>query len=312
MILLDLSGYLYGSTQRFPDEFEGRTHKEQKQALTKIVLADILNIKQKFSQEYGELIICCDYKPYWRKESFPQYKASRDATKDKSKLDWDILGPVFREFREDLKENFLWKVLRVSLAEADDIFGVLVKWALVNYVTDTGLDIIQKPVLLVSTDGDNIQLTKNSNVRQWSPKTKKYIDRLSKEDMRQFKIEHIVKGDTGDGIPNIFMPADFFVSKEPGQRQKTVTKSLLELFYKDKDTIRTELEAKFDEDQIKLIRERYLQNRLLTDYNCIPEHITNSIIDAHVNYTHTGSRDKIREYLVKNRCAILLSDLQNF
>jgi hypothetical protein len=33
--------------------------------------------KKKFGNKYGDMVICCDDKNYWRKEIFPYYKASR-------------------------------------------------------------------------------------------------------------------------------------------------------------------------------------------------------------------------------------------
>ncbi len=42
-----------------------------------MVLNSLRGYKQKFSHEFGELVICCDDKRYWRREVFPHYKANR-------------------------------------------------------------------------------------------------------------------------------------------------------------------------------------------------------------------------------------------
>ena len=42
-----------------------------------IILNNIRLIRNKFKNDYGEIVLCCDAGNYWRKDIFPHYKASR-------------------------------------------------------------------------------------------------------------------------------------------------------------------------------------------------------------------------------------------
>ena len=53
-----------------------------------MILSSLLMYKQKFSQQYGELTICCDSPKSWRKEVFPFYKANRKNYRESSDFDW--------------------------------------------------------------------------------------------------------------------------------------------------------------------------------------------------------------------------------
>lgn len=45
--------------------------------LRHMILNTIRALNMKFKNEYGELVIACDDKNYWRKDIFPYYKAKR-------------------------------------------------------------------------------------------------------------------------------------------------------------------------------------------------------------------------------------------
>ena len=49
------------------------------------VLNNIRLIRQKFKNQYGEVVICCDGRNSWRKQISPQYKANRKKSKDDNK-----------------------------------------------------------------------------------------------------------------------------------------------------------------------------------------------------------------------------------
>ena len=60
--------------------------------------------------------------------------------------------------------------------------------------------IIHKKYMIVSSDRDFLQLQRFRNVRQFSPLLKK---ELSVDNPRVYLQNHIIRGDKGDGIPNI-------------------------------------------------------------------------------------------------------------
>ena len=110
-------------------------------------LQSIKYYRTKFINEFGEVIICCDNKNYWRKKVFPQYKINRKRTKQYQTRDWSMVFKCLNQVREELKENFPYIVLEIISAEADDIIGVLSE-----HLTDK--------TVIVSGDKDFLQLQK--------------------------------------------------------------------------------------------------------------------------------------------------------
>jgi len=43
--------------------------------------------RKKFTEEYGEIVICADGKNTWRREAYPYYKANRKKSRDESGMD---------------------------------------------------------------------------------------------------------------------------------------------------------------------------------------------------------------------------------
>jgi 5'-3' exonuclease len=173
-----------------------------------MVLNSIRSYKQKFSQEYGEIVIACDDKNYWRKQLFPYYKANRKKHRDSSELDWTTIFNCFNKIKQELKDNFPYRVIQVETAEADDIIATL-----------AGYD--QQDTLILSGDKDFIQLH-NDTIKQYDPVKKKFIKH---DNPVGYLYEHILKGDAGDGIPNILSDDDVFVVE--GKRQNLLHKNVL-------------------------------------------------------------------------------------
>ena len=75
-----------------------------------MVLNSLRGYKQKFSREFGELVICCDDKRYWRREVFPHYKANRKKDREASGIDWSTLFDTMAKIKEELREHMPYKV----------------------------------------------------------------------------------------------------------------------------------------------------------------------------------------------------------
>ena len=69
--------------------------------------------------------------------------------------------------------------------------------------------------MIVSNDKDFQQLQRYPNVHQYSPLKK---TQLVCENPEKFLLEHIIKGDVSDGVPNILSDDDVFVNKEKRQK----------------------------------------------------------------------------------------------
>ena len=173
-----------------------------------IVLNCYRSYRQKFGKEFGELVLCHDSGQNWRETYFPQYKANRKKTRSDDPAKWEKFFSIMNNIRSEVIEVFPYKNMRVAHCEADDIIGVLAK----TYAPT-------ERILILSADKDFIQLHLYPNIKQYSPMQKKFITNPSPSD---FLKEHILKGDSGDGIPNILSDDDVFV--DDTKRQTPVTK----------------------------------------------------------------------------------------
>ena len=301
MILLDYSQVALSNILSFQRDIKRNSASDKTEDTINIirhaVLSSIKFYKKKYGKEFGNVVIACDGKKYWRKEHFQYYKASRSANRAKSDLDWGLIFDTMSAIREDIVKYFPYKVIHIDRCEGDDIIAVLTKWAQENDFVTEGLYQEPQKILIVSSDKDFKQLHKYGNVKQWSPMQKKFVESGK---IGEYLIEHIVRGDSGDGIPNIFSNDDVFVNSE--DRHTAVTAKKLAKF----------LDKKFDACENDVERRNWDRNRLLVDFEYIPEDITNLVIDSYKTANVVGDKMSIYNYLVKHRCRMLLDDLQDF
>jgi hypothetical protein len=297
MILVDYSQVALANFLSFKAELTRGSEAEIINLIRHSTLSTLKYYKKKYGNEYGEMVICCDGRKYWRREFFEHYKAGRKKARDASDLNWTLIFDTLSQLRNDLVENFPYRVLHLDRAEADDIIAVLAKWTQENGMVQQGLVEEPQKVLVLSSDGDFIQLQQYDNVTQWSPMQKKYIKANMKE-LHEKKITHIVKaGD--DGIPNILSADDVFVK---GERQKPVSAKRLQEFIENGF-----IACKNDDE-----RRNWHRNSTLVDFNFIPEDIQNSIVDAYINSKPVKDKMKIMTYLANHRCKLLLEELEDF
>ena len=297
MILVDYSQVALAAILTFQRELKG-TESEVKNLIRHVTLSTIKSYKKKYGKEYGELVICCDGRKYWRKEFFEHYKGSRKKNRDASDLDWKLIFDTLSEMREDIAKHFPWRVIHVDRAEADDIIAVMSKWLQENQLVQEGLVEETQKVLILSSDKDFKQLQLYPTVKQWSPMQKKYIT-ATKQEIRDFMIEHIVKGDTGDGVPNILSKDDVFMI---GERQKPMSaKRLAEFIDKGFDACKNDDE-----------RRNWHRNATLVDFQFIPEDVQKSIVDTYLSNKPNGDKMTVMNYLMEHRCRLLLEELEDF
>ena len=173
-----------------------------------MILNSLRMYRQNYFKEFGEFVICYDSKNYWRREYFPEYKAGRRKSRETSSHDWNDIFECLNTIKSEIKDNFPYKVLEVYGAEADDIIATLCG----------ELEFDNGKTLILSGDKDFIQLHKFKNVKQYSPITKKFING---EDPKEYLYQHILKGDSSDGVPNVLSPDNTFVD---GLRQRPLSK----------------------------------------------------------------------------------------
>lgn len=253
--------------------------------LRHMILNTLRANRMKFKDEFGELVICADDKNYWRRQTFPYYKANRKKNRDESELDWSAIFNALNKIRDEIKTFFPYKVIQIETAEADDVIGTIVHHE--GTELNTG-----KPILILSGDKDYIQLHKYANVKQYDPTRKRWITHSSPE---KYLYEHIIKGDTGDGVPNILSPDNCLVV---GQRQRPITKKRLEEW----DDINTM------QDEVK---RNYMRNKALIDLSQVPAHIKEAVMNEWLA-TSDADRSQLFNYFIKNKLKNLMESISEF
>ena len=261
-----------------------------------LILNNIRYYRTRFTEEYGEVVLCCDSRHYWRKDYFPNYKANRKVDRKKSEYNWDLIFETLNNIRDEIRENFPYKVIEVYGAEADDVIAILLKHKGEN------------KNIIVSSDKDFIQLH-STQVDQYSPVTKKLI---KNDDPWSYLAEHIIKGDRSDGVPNILSPDDTFTeSKRQKPIRKTVIAELLEgMMFLDAerqpDTLATM--ARCPKDTWK---RNWKRNETLIDLSKIPGVVRDDILKEY-NDVKTADRSKLFGYFVEKKLSKLIQSIGDF
>lgn len=277
MLIVDLNQVLFSN---FFASVGRHTNIEiEENLLRHMVLNVIRSINVKFRKDYGKMIIANDNIKYWRKEFFPFYKASRKKSRDASDLDWTAIFECLGNIKSDLKEYFPYKFMEVDGAEADDIIGAIC------------MEVRDENILIVSGDKDFQQLQVFSNVKQFDPINKRWI---KCSDPKGFLKDHILKGDRGDGIPNILSPDNCFVMNENQKRLTTKRIQRLQTITEDMPEYRN-----------------YIRNQTLIDLTCMPDELRHKIVEEYYKETNTD-RSKLLPYFMKHRLNNLMESLSEF
>ena len=289
MIIVDLNQIMISNLMV---QLNGRNAEPLSEDLVRhMVLNSLRAHNKKFRKEYGEMIIACDSKNVWRREYFPNYKAGRKANREKSEHDWDEIFNILHMIKNEIKTFLPYKVIEVETCEADDIIATLIKR--VKRVVSPAHE---KKVLILSGDKDFIQLHKE-NVKQYNPVLNKYVGKG--ENPAEYLIEHILKGDRSDGIPNILSDDNVFVE---GRRQKPLSKKKLNNWVND-----VFFYTNFTEEEEK----NYNRNRKLIDLSSIPQEIEDKI-NNEFNDVKVASRDKILGYFINKKLKTLIEVIDEF
>ena len=100
-------------------QINGRNKVELNEDLVRhMVLNSLRGHNKKFRKEYGEMVIACDSKNVWRREIFPNYKAGRKATREKSQHDWDAIFSMLHTIKDEIRSFLPYKVIELETAEA--------------------------------------------------------------------------------------------------------------------------------------------------------------------------------------------------
>lgn len=282
MIIIDYSGISIAPIVM------GQAKFNDENLLRHMILNTIRMYRQKF-KKYGEVVIVADAGGNWRKEVYPEYKAKRKQNREESKIDWDEAFRIINMVLSELKEYFPYKVIHQWGCEADDAIAEIVKWTqeFGNY----------EEVMIVSADKDFKQLQKYNNVHQYSPMTKKLI---KVDNPRLELLEHILSGDTGDGVPNVMSDDKVFAE---GRKQNTLTAKKKEALVKDPHALGEKVYRNF-------LRNKKMID--LTEESAIPDNIRKEIISTFETQNKSENSKKVLNFFIKNQCRNLIEVLDEF
>ena len=246
-----------------------------------MILNSIRMYRTMFKEKHGEVVLAYDSRHYWRRDIFPEYKASRKKGRENNQEQWDKIFNFLGRLKKEFKEMLPYKFIEVYGAEADDIIGTLCR------------EYQDQKTMIISGDKDFIQLQKYDNVSQYSPITKKMVNGHNPS---TYIKEHILKGDTGDGIPNVLSPDHTFVE---GLRQRPLSKTKIESWKKSETGMSNE------------VKRNYQRNQRLIDLDNTPKDLQQSILDT-FNEAPCGDRSKILTYFIEKKLKELTDSIGDF
>jgi 5'-3' exonuclease, N-terminal resolvase-like domain/T4 RNase H, C terminal len=282
MIIVDLSQV---SISNLMVQIGNHTNSKLEEGMLRhMVLNTLRSIRTKFpADKWGEMVIACDNKKYWRRDAFPYYKANRRKARDASELDWHAIFDFLHRFRAELVENFPYRVIDVEGAEADDVIATLVQRVTTEKVT------------VISGDKDFMQLQRYPHVSQYDPVRKRV---LKCEDPMAFLREHVIRGDVGDGVPNVLSPDNCLVS---GERQKVLTQKRM-------DALLSPLAiGSMSPDVVR----NFKRNELLIDLTNVPSEVRDRVMESYELQAGKG-RERLFDYMFTHRLNKLMEAISDF
>ena len=284
MVLVDFNGLAIGSIMGQLSRGE-----ELSENLVKHIILNNLRVyRNKYPEsKHGKMVIACDSYS-WRKDVFPEYKAARKANRATDKHDWPMIFDLIEDTLKDLRENFPYAVIKIDSAEADDIIG-----ALTVHKADFG----GEDVVIISADKDFIQLQQYGHVEQWSPMFNKMI---KEDNPRRYLFEHLLKGDSGDGVPNANSHDDVFTT---GSRQTPMTQKAIDKYWDNRDDLEMIMKPN--------VFRNFMRNVQMIDLTNTPDGIREEAINKYENYVYP-TRTNILTYLVEHRMKMLVDCAAEF
>jgi hypothetical protein len=276
MILLDLNQLVFSTIS-----VQSAKQEINEDLIRHIVLNCIRLHRNKFYDKYGEIVIATDNKHYWRRDVFPYYKANRKKDREKSSLNWPLIFECMSKIKTEIKETFPYKFIDVYGAEADDVISVLIE--AMPYTENA---------LIISGDKDFIQLqTVKPYVDQYDPARKRW---LTHNNPAEYLEEHIIKGDRGDGVPNIRTPDSALAV---GERQKTISRKMLDSWR--------------EEGVPRELDRNYQRNKMLIDLTQIPSDVKMAILEEYEKPVK-GKRSCLFGYFFKHNLKNLMETIHEF
>lgn len=216
---------------------------------------DVIELINTFAPD--RCVLAMDADTYWRKEVYPEYKANRRRFKDGAIVDFESFDSFYQGYMTDFAFSFTnVPCIKVADSEADDVIAVLTKY-------HSGLG---DSIVVVSADKDFNQLTSYPNVKHYSPMTRREVLTINPKKELEIKV---ICGDSNDDIPPI----------KRGIGAKTAEK----LLNSGADILNS---------SDTVLAENYKRNRILIDFDLIPDRISRTIIEEYKKFTSVSVSGK--------------------
>ena len=282
MILIDNNQIIISNIfQMQKQNLEG----DKESILRHLVLNTYRMYRKKFFSQFGELVICHDSSNCWRKDILPEYKGNRKKVQKNSDMDWEEVHQLMDAVRKDIEENLPYKNIKVDRAEADDIIFSLCR----RYHQE-------QEILIISNDKDFQQLQVFPSVKQFSPTKKKY---LVCDNPKLFLLDHIIRGDSSDGVPNILSDDDSFVNED--KRQKRLTSKRFEEIYNLFE----------NNEHLKEHSRNWNRNEMLINLFKVPDEVQDMSVSKFENCT-PPDRSNLLNYFMERQLKNLMGSIEDF
>ncbi len=116
-----------------------------------------------------------------------------------------------------------------------------------------------------------------------------------------FKWNHILRRDSGDGIPNVLSDDDTFI--EEGKSQSPLRQQKIDTWIENADNLKDHM----DETTYR----NFQRNKKFIDLTDIPEHLQQLIINTYDEQS-LAPKMKVLNYLIKKRCNQLIEVVEEF
>lgn len=282
MLFFDYSQIIIGSNI---DHFSSKKAPPSLDQMRRVSLVSLFSLKHKLKKYYrnsNDIYLCVDSKSYWRKGKFKYYKSHRKKNREESEIDWATFYEYFNIIKEEFKSFLPFHLIEVEGAEADDVITVLSSKFCSPQITN----------VIISSDKDFLQIRETicSNIKQYSPWHKKFLTDTSQEyDL----FSHIIRGDSGDGIPNILSDDDSLFNVQKRQRKITSNKLNQWRFLKPEEFCET----------VEILN-NYKRNKQMIDLREIPLSVQEAIKNS-VNSSNIENKS-VFNYIVQSKLTDLL------
>lgn len=288
-MLIDLSNILHASWHGSCRTDKGlKSEDDQIKMWRYIMLNMIALVKRQYPCE--EIVVAVD-SGSWRKKRFQYYKARRKlARAADTSFDSERFFATADEFVEELQANFPYKIVKVDDAEADDVIGTLVHH----------LHSKRQKIVIISRDKDFKQLFRFKNVIQFDPIAKKAV---TESDPVDYLTLHILKGDSGDDVPNMLSDDNVFLDEK--KRQKKITQGIIEKVQRlgiEEYAIQESLIANYERNQAMVE----------LSPGVIPDEIVDGIIYSYSNQKPVGNYMGILQFFRKHKIRSLIEKVDQF